>query len=97
MTWKCHTLKKTKKKKGMRARLGSERFGVQIPVKATHFFSNFLSQINIGLNISVESSLIANLLKLKRWKALVALYKNKLVYNLTTCTLTQTNSAPSVL
>jgi hypothetical protein len=35
---------------------------------------------------TVAISLIANLLQLKRWKALVALYKNKLLYNLTTFT-----------
>jgi hypothetical protein len=71
----------------LHARLGIERSGVQIPVEATHLFLIFLSQINIELNISVATSLIANLLQLKHWKALVALYENKLVYNLTTFTL----------
>jgi hypothetical protein len=51
----------------LRARLGSEKSGVQIPVKTTHFFSNCLSQINIGLNISVAISVIANLLQVKRY------------------------------
>jgi hypothetical protein len=49
--------------RGLHAQLGIERSGVQIPVKATHFFLNCLSQINIELNISVAISLIANLLK----------------------------------
>jgi hypothetical protein len=52
--------------RGLPARLGSERSGVQIPVKANLFFSNCLSQINIGSNISVAISFIANLLQLKR-------------------------------
>jgi hypothetical protein len=52
--------------KGLRARLGSEMSGVQIPIKATHFFSNCLSQINIELNISVAISLLTNLLQFKR-------------------------------
>jgi hypothetical protein len=53
----------------MRACLGSERSGVQIPIKATHFFFQIvLSQINIGLNISVAIGLIANLLQLKAGK-----------------------------
>jgi hypothetical protein len=71
------------------------------PSWGNSFFSHFLSQINIELNISVAISLIANLLQLKHWKALVALYKNKLVYNLRTFTFLtfwdQTNSAPPVL
>jgi hypothetical protein len=70
------------------ARLWIDRSRVQISVEATHFFSKFyfLSEINIELTISVAISLIANLLQLKHWKTLVALYKNKLVYNLTTFT-----------
>jgi hypothetical protein len=70
--------------RGLYARLGSERFKSQL--RHLIFFANCLSQINIELNISVAISLIANLLQLKHWKALVALYKNKLVYNLTTFT-----------
>jgi hypothetical protein len=50
------------------------------------FFPICSSQINFGLNISVAISIIANLLQLKRWKALVALYKNKLFYNFTNFT-----------
>jgi hypothetical protein len=72
--------------RGLHARLGIEKSGVQIPVKATHFFLNCLSQINIELNISVAISLIANLLQLKHKNALVALYKSKLVKNLKTFT-----------
>jgi hypothetical protein len=86
---------------GFARRLGGERSGVQIQIEVTHFFSNCFSQINIGSDISVVISLIANLLQLKLWKALVALYKNKLFYNFTTSPFwhseTQTNSAPSVL
>jgi hypothetical protein len=86
--------------KGFRACLGSERSGVQIPVKITLFFSNCLSQINIGSNISVAISLIANLLQLKRWKALVAIYIINIIISQPAPFLhseTQTNSAPSVL
>jgi hypothetical protein len=37
-----------------------------------------LSQINIELNISVAITLIANLLQVKHWKALVAVYKKQI-------------------
>jgi hypothetical protein len=64
---------------GLHARFGSERSEVQIFVKQTHVVG-FL--MNMKLNISVAINNIAITLEI----ALLALHKNKLVYNLTTFT-----------
>jgi hypothetical protein len=90
--------------RGLRACLRSERSWVRVPVFffKLFLFSNCLSQINIGLNISVAISLISLSTAIKNAE------KHWWHYTKTNCCIisqpspfwhseTQTNSSPSVL